>query len=78
MKILLVEDDAETAGYVLRGLGEAGHTVDHAADGRDGLQVLQLTSPSTPGAARRPPVVPVPIAPTQLCDPGALVYRAPG
>ncbi len=37
MKILLVEDDAETAAYVARGLTEAGHLVDRAADGRDGL-----------------------------------------
>jgi two-component system OmpR family response regulator len=37
MKILLVEDDAETAEFIKRGLTEAGHTVDHAADGRDGL-----------------------------------------
>lgn len=37
MKILLVEDDAETAGFVRRGLEQAGHTVDHAADGQQGL-----------------------------------------
>ncbi|MBV1799666.1 response regulator transcription factor [Siccirubricoccus sp. G192] len=37
MKILIVEDDAETADYVARGLTEAGHLVDRAADGREGL-----------------------------------------
>lgn len=37
MKVLVVEDDAETAAYVTRGLKELGHGVDHAADGRDGL-----------------------------------------
>ena len=37
MKILLVEDDRETAEYVARGLAEAGHLVDRAADGREGL-----------------------------------------
>ena len=37
MRILLVEDDAETAAYVARGLEEAGHVVDRAADGQDGL-----------------------------------------
>ena len=37
MKILLVEDDTETADYVARGLTEAGHVVDRAADGREGL-----------------------------------------
>lgn len=37
MRILIVEDDAKTADYLTKGLGEAGHTVDHAADGREGL-----------------------------------------
>ena len=37
MKILLIEDDAETAAYVVNGLHEHGHVVDHAANGRDGL-----------------------------------------
>jgi two-component system OmpR family response regulator len=37
MKFLLVEDDAETAAYIVRGLREHGHTADHAATGRDGL-----------------------------------------
>jgi two-component system OmpR family response regulator len=36
-KILLVEDDRETASYLLRGLGEEGHSVEHVEDGRDGL-----------------------------------------
>jgi two-component system OmpR family response regulator len=37
LKILLIEDDRETAGYVMQGLTEAGHNVMVAADGRDGL-----------------------------------------
>jgi len=37
MKILLIEDDAKTADYVKRGLGEHGYTVDTAANGKDGL-----------------------------------------
>ena len=36
-KILLVEDDRDTAGYLLRGLGEEGHSVEHVGDGREGL-----------------------------------------
>jgi len=36
-KILVVEDDAETASYLVRGLTEQGHNVAHVADGRDGL-----------------------------------------
>lgn len=37
MKILLIEDDPETASYVVNGLTEEGYVVDHAASGRDGL-----------------------------------------
>jgi two-component system OmpR family response regulator len=37
MRILLVEDDAEVARFVRKGLTEAGHNVEHAANGRDGL-----------------------------------------
>jgi two-component system OmpR family response regulator len=37
MKILVIEDDEETAAYVANGLEEHGHTVDVAATGRDGL-----------------------------------------
>ena len=33
MRILLLEDDPNTAAYVLKGLEEEGHTVDHLADG---------------------------------------------
>jgi two-component system, OmpR family, response regulator len=37
LKILLVEDDVETANYVMHGLQEEGHQVAVAYDGRDGL-----------------------------------------
>lgn len=37
MKLLLVEDDRQTADYVRRGLGELGHSCDVASDGVDGL-----------------------------------------
>ncbi|PZW44948.1 heavy metal response regulator [Humitalea rosea] len=37
MKILLVEDDRETADYVAQGLTEAGHVMDTAATGKEGL-----------------------------------------
>jgi len=37
MKILVVEDDREAAAYLVKGLRESGHTVDHAADGTQGL-----------------------------------------
>jgi two-component system OmpR family response regulator len=37
MRILLVEDDSEVARFVLKGLKEAGHSAEHATNGRDGL-----------------------------------------
>jgi len=37
MRVLVIEDDEQTAAYMVKGLTEAGHTVDHAANGRDGL-----------------------------------------
>ena len=41
MKILLIEDDGESARYIAKGLRESGLVVDIAADGREGLiQVL--------------------------------------
>ncbi|MBZ0229398.1 MAG: response regulator transcription factor [Bauldia sp.] len=42
MKILLIEDDAETAGYLLRALKESGHVADHAADGETGLEMARV------------------------------------
>ena len=40
MKLLVIEDDAETAAYIGKGLSEAGHVVDHAANGRDGFFLI--------------------------------------
>ena len=37
MKILLVEDNERVTQFVVKGLQEAGHTVDHAGNGRDGM-----------------------------------------
>ncbi|MDV5825531.1 MULTISPECIES: response regulator transcription factor [Sphingomonadales] len=37
MRILIVEDDAETRAFVAQGLGQAGHQVATSLDGRDGL-----------------------------------------
>jgi CheY-like chemotaxis protein len=37
MKLLIIEDDRETAAYLVKGLSESGYTVDHSSDGRDGL-----------------------------------------
>ncbi|MGZ5261879.1 MAG: response regulator transcription factor, partial [Burkholderiales bacterium] len=37
MKVLVVEDNESVAGFVRKGLSEAGHVVDHANNGRDGM-----------------------------------------
>lgn len=37
MRVLLIEDDAETAAYICDGLTQAGHVVDHATSGNDGV-----------------------------------------
>src|SRR6476646_8144442 len=42
MRVLVIEDDSETASYIRNGLTEEGHTVDTVPDGRDGL--LQATT----------------------------------
>jgi two-component system OmpR family response regulator len=37
MRLLLIEDDRDAADYLVKAFREAGHVVDHAADGEDGL-----------------------------------------
>jgi len=37
MRILLVEDDARTASFIVKGLKQASFIVDHALDGENGL-----------------------------------------
>lgn len=44
MKILIIEDDAQTRDYVAAGLKEASHTVDVAKDGYEGLFLAQEAS----------------------------------
>lgn len=44
MRVLVIEDDVEAAAYLVKGLKESGHTVDHAVDGDDGL-TFALSAP---------------------------------
>ncbi len=37
MKVLLVEDNERVSSFVRKGLTEAGYTIDHADNGRDGM-----------------------------------------
>ncbi|HYN00766.1 MAG TPA: response regulator transcription factor [Aestuariivirgaceae bacterium] len=41
MRILIVEDDRDAATWLIKGLKEAGHVADHAADGEDGLNMAR-------------------------------------
>jgi len=41
MKILLLEDDQNSAEFIIRGLKEHGHSTDHCDNGLDGLAVAQ-------------------------------------
>jgi two-component system OmpR family response regulator len=37
MRILLIEDDEKIASFIMKGMKEAGFTIDHAGDGRTGF-----------------------------------------
>ena len=39
MHILLIEDDNEAASYIVKGLEENGHIVDHVSNGEDGAHM---------------------------------------
>jgi two-component system OmpR family response regulator len=39
MRILVVEDDEQIAGFVQQGLEEAGYVVDHTGDGEEGFRM---------------------------------------
>jgi two-component system, OmpR family, response regulator len=41
MRILVVEDDAKIASFVVKGFEQSGFAVDHASDGEDGLFLAQ-------------------------------------
>ncbi|OCC15592.1 DNA-binding heavy metal response regulator [Dissulfuribacter thermophilus] len=44
MRILLVEDDQQTASFIIKGLKQEGFAIDHALDGKTGLD-LALSEP---------------------------------
>ncbi|MGE3246515.1 MAG: response regulator transcription factor [Beijerinckiaceae bacterium] len=41
MRLLIIEDDSEAAGYLLKAFREAGHTADHVPDGLDGYAMAR-------------------------------------
>jgi two-component system, OmpR family, response regulator len=44
MRILIVEDDAITASFIMKGLKQAGFVVEHARDGEEGLHLASTAS----------------------------------
>lgn len=44
MKILIVEDDADAASFLVKALGESGHSADHASDGETGFHLAESGS----------------------------------
>lgn len=44
MRVLLIEDDSQVRGYIVKGMREAGHVIDAAADGEEGLHLAQQES----------------------------------
>jgi two-component system OmpR family response regulator len=43
MRILVVEDDAKIASFLVRGLKQAGYAIDQASDGESGLALAEST-----------------------------------
>ncbi|MCL2714879.1 MAG: response regulator transcription factor [Alphaproteobacteria bacterium] len=41
MRLLIIEDDNESADYLVKAFREVGHVADHAADGEDGLAMAE-------------------------------------
>jgi two-component system, OmpR family, response regulator len=44
MRVLLIEDDPDTAQHIVRGLESAGHSLEVASDGNTGLRIGALKS----------------------------------
>jgi two-component system OmpR family response regulator len=41
MRLLIIEDDRDSADYLVKAFREAGHVADHAGDGEEGLALAQ-------------------------------------
>jgi len=63
MRVLVVEDDQETADYICSSLRKQGHLVDRVKDGKQGFLSsldndfdVMVIDRMLPGLARRPPI----------------------
>ena len=55
MRLLIVEDDRDAAAYLVKGLKESGHVVDHARDGVEGLALARAQTYDVAIVDRMPP-----------------------
>ena len=44
MRLLIIEDDRDSADYLVKAFREAGHVAEHAADGEEGLSLAESGS----------------------------------
>ena len=44
MRVLVIEDDQETASFLKRALKESGHVAEHAGDGHAGLELARANA----------------------------------
>ena len=44
MRVLVIEDDQETAAFLKRALKESGHVAEHAGDGQTGLELARVNA----------------------------------
>jgi len=44
MRVLVIEDDQETANFLKRALKESGHVAEYAADGQTGLELARANA----------------------------------
>jgi two-component system OmpR family response regulator len=44
MRVLVIEDDQETASFLRRALKESGHVAEYAADGQTGLDLARANA----------------------------------
>ena len=48
MRLLIIEDDRESADYLVKAFREVGHIADHAGDGEEGLSLIHISEPTRP------------------------------
>ena len=44
MRVLVIEDDQETASFLKRALKESGHVAEYAGDGQTGLELARANA----------------------------------